>query len=81
MDISLSYENEKYIKEQIANGVYQSVNEAINAAINFAINKTSVSQKRIDEFNQEIEKGLNAYEKGDFLDGNIVMDELRKKYA
>ena len=40
-----------------------------------------MSQKHIDEFNQEIEIGWNAMENNDVLDGNFVMEELRKKYA
>ena len=34
MDISLSPDNEKFIQNQIAAGIYTSINEAINAAIN-----------------------------------------------
>ena len=81
MDISLSPDNEKFIQNQIAAGIYTSINEAINAPINIAIAETSVSQKHIDEFNQEIEIGWNAMENNDVLDGNFVMEELRKKYA
>ena len=81
MDISLSPDNEKFIQNQIAAGIYTSINEAINAAINIAIAETSVSQNRIDEFNQEVEIGWNAMEDNDVLDGNFVMEELRKKYA
>ena len=81
MDISLSPDNEKFLQSQIAAGIYNSINEAINGAINIAINKTTLSQERIDDFNREIEIGLNAYKNGEYVDGNVVIAELRKKYA
>ena len=81
MDISLSPDNEKFLQSQIAAGIYNSINEAINGAINIAISKTTISQERINEFNREIEIGLNAYKNGEYVDGNIVISELRKKYA
>ena len=81
MDISLSPDNEKFLRSQIAAGIYNSINEAINGAINIAISKTTISQERIDEFNREIEIGLNAYKNGEYVDGNIVISKLRKKYA
>lgn len=81
MDISLSPDNEKFIQSQIAAGIYNSINEAINGAINIAIARTVITQERIDEFNREIEIGLNAYKNGKYVDGNDVIAELRKKYA
>lgn len=80
MDISLSPDNEKFIQKQIADGIYTSINEAINAAINIAIVNTSLS-KQIEKFNDEIAIGWQAMEDNDVLDGNLVMEELRKKYV
>lgn len=80
MEISLSSENEKFIQSQIANGIYKTINDAVNAAINMAINKITLSEERINEFNKEVEIGLNAYENGEIFDGNTVMAQIRKKY-
>lgn len=81
MDVSLSPDNERFLQNQIAAGIYKTINEAINAAINIAIVNNAISQKRIDEFNKEIEIGLDAMKNGDVLDGQSVLDEFRKKYA
>ena len=51
------------------------------AATQLSASISNVSQERIDEFNREIEIGLNAYKNGEYVDGNIVIAELRKKYA
>ena len=81
MDISLSPDNENFIQNQIAVGIYKTISEAVNAAINIAIVDNAIAQKRIDEFNKEIEIGIEAMKNGDVLDGQSVIDEFRKKYA
>ena len=78
MDIYLSPDNEKYIQSQIAAGIYDSISEAINDATNIAIGRAVTTQERIDEFNREIEIGLNAYKNGEYVDGNVVITELKK---
>ena len=81
MDIYLSPDNEKFLQSQVAAGIYKNISEAINAAINIAIVDNVISQKHIDEFNKEIEIGLEAMKNGDVLDGQSVINEFRKKYA
>ena len=80
MDISLSPDNERFLQNQIAAGIYKTFSDAINAAINIAIIDNAISQRRIDKFNEEIEIGLEAMKNGDVLDGQAVIDEFRKKY-
>lgn len=81
MDISLSPDNENFLKSQIAAGIYDSVNDAINAVINMAIVENTISKRRIDELNSEIKIGLNAIENDEVLDGQIVIEEFKNKYA
>jgi len=81
MEISLSSDNEQFLKSQISAGIYKTISEAVNAAINIIIAETAVSQKRIDKFNKEIEIGIEAVKNGDLLDGQAVLKELREKYA
>ena len=80
MEISLSADNEKFIKKQIAKGIYSTINEAINAAINIAIEKTTISQERIDELNKDIEIGRKAYRNGEFRNGHEVMEEIKQRF-
>ena len=81
MEISLSADNENFLQNQITAGIYNSINEAINAAISIAIAETFISQKRIEEFNKEIEIGWKAMENNDVLDGDDVISEFEDKYA
>ena len=81
MEISLSPDNERFIKNKIASGIYKTINEAINAAVNMAFGQNTIPQARIDELNREVETGWQAMINGDVLDGHTVMEEFKKKYA
>lgn len=81
MEISLSADNENFLRNQITAGIYNSINEAINAVISRAIAETFVTQKRIEEFNKEVEIGWKAMENNDVLDGDDVLNEFEDKYA
>ena len=81
MDISLSNNLENILKAKVAEGTFSSMDEAITFAIQFTFVDNKISQERIDALNKEIEIGWQAMENGDVLDGQLVMEEFRKKYA
>ena len=59
MDISLSRDFDNFIKEQMATGLYKSVNDIVQEAMSLFRLRKSVPQERIDEFNAEIQKGID----------------------
>ena len=81
MDISLSNNLENILKAKVAEGKFNSLDEAITFAIHFTFVDNKISQERIDALNKEIEIGWQAMENGDVLDGQLVMEEFKKKYA
>ncbi len=81
MDIYLSPDNEKFLKSQIAAGIYKTISEAINASISIiAFNKSSFDEERLAQLNDEIQKGIDDYHSGRFQDGETVFNELMAKY-
>ena len=80
MDLSLSGENEKFLRSQITAGLYKTLNEALNATLSIAISKISIPQERLDELNAEIQKGIDDYEAGRVIDGETAFKELLAKY-
>ena len=80
MDISLSPDNEKFIQNQIAAGIYNSLNEAINATISIAISQVIDSKSQIDMLNAEIQRGIDDYNEGRYLDGELAFKKLMAKY-
>ena len=81
MDISLTSDNEKFLQSQVEAGIYKNIDEVINAAINLMIVDSAISKKLINNFNKEVEIGIEAMKEGDILDGQTVIEEFRKKYA
>lgn len=75
MDISLSSDNEKFIKNQIASGVYKSFSEAVNAVLNMAINN-DVLKERINMLNDDLQKGVKSFEEGKYSDCMEFINEL-----
>ena len=80
MEISLSRDFDKFINEQMASGLYKSVNEIIQEALSLLITRKSIQQARIDMLNADIEEALNELELGKHKDGHEVMRNLIAKY-
>lgn len=79
MDISLNgYEN--FIKEQMATGLYSSVNDIVQEAMSLLRLKKSVSQERINAFNAEIQKGEDDILAGCYSDGEDFFKQLIAEY-
>ncbi len=80
MDISLSSDFDKFIKEQMATGVYNSVNDIVQEAMNLLKLRKSVPQERIDAFNAELQKGEDDIKAGRVMDGETAFKKLLSKY-
>ena len=80
MDISLSSDFDKFIKEQMATGLYNSVNDIVQEAMNLLKLRKSVPQERIDAFNAEIQKGEDDILAGRYSDGEEFFKQLIAEY-
>ena len=80
MDISLSGDFDSFIKEQMATGLYNSVNDIVQEAMVLFRLRKSVPQERIDAFNAELEKGLEDINTGNYSDGDEFFKNLIMKY-
>ena len=57
-----------------------SKDEAITFAVQFAFFENNNIQSRIDALNTEIQKGIDDYKLGNYIDGNTAYDRLIAKY-
>lgn len=81
MDISLSPDNERFLQSQIAAGIYKTISEAVNAYISItAFYKAGCDEKRLEQLNAEIQRGIDDYHAGRFQDGAAVFKELTAEY-
>ena len=80
MDISLSGDFDGFIKEQMATGLYKSVNDIVQEAMSLLRLRKSVSQERINDFNAEIQKGEDDVIMGRVMNGKTAFKKLMSKY-
>ena len=80
MDISLPNNMESFLKAKVAEGLFSTMDEAITFAIQFAFFDNNNIQARIENLNAEIQKGLEDYEAGRYIDGETALKKLMTKY-
>ena len=80
MDISLSGDFDNFVQEQMATGLYNSVNDIVQEAMTLLKLRKSVSQDRIDAFNAEIQLGEDDIKAGRIMDGEVAFCKLLSKY-
>ncbi len=81
MDISLPNNIENILKEKISEGIFSSMDEAISIAIQFAFVDNKVNQEKLNTLNEEIEKGWQDMQNGNYRNSDLVFKDLRKKYV
>ena len=80
MEISLTPSNEMFLRDKIAEGLYDSFDEAVNAMLDIAISGKCQSKERIEMFNKDIKKWIDSYNSGKYTDADTAYKELVKKY-
>jgi len=80
MEISLNSDFDKFINEQIAAGLYKSASDIVNDALKIYIEIKTSSQSQIDMLNEEIQRGIDDYEAGRYMDGASAYKKLMEKY-
>ena len=78
MNIILSPQQEKFIQSQIAKGKYTNMEEVIDSALKL-LEKQDYEQW-LDETRQKVQVGLEQLEKGEKVDGEIVIAQLKAKF-
>jgi antitoxin ParD1/3/4 len=79
MSISLTPELEQFIQNQVASGKYTSTEEVIIAGIKLLEERENIYKGRFEELKREIAIGIEASERGEVIDGEIVFRQLEQK--
>ena len=80
MNIILSPEQEKFIQSQIAKGRYTNIQQAIDVALKLLEKQEQDYQEWLDETRAKVKIGLEQLEKGEKVDGEIVIAQLKQKF-
>ncbi len=79
MNVSLTPEVEQFIQRQVESGKYASPDEVILAALRAFEERERIYKGRFEELRGEIAIGVEASERGEVVDGEIVFSQLQQK--
>lgn len=78
MQISLKPEHEAFIQTQLAQGNYQSADELLSQALNLLQQQKDYEQW-LHETRQKIADGVAALERGEAIEGDVVIAKMRDR--
>ena len=80
MNIELTPELEQIIQQQVDSGNYKSIDEVIYAAVKLLDQLEKTYQGRYEELRQEVLQGIEASDRGDMIDSQVVFQTLQAKF-
>jgi len=78
MNVSLTPELEQFIQSQVEGGKYTSPDAVILAALRAFEERERIYKGRFEELRREIIIGVEASERGEVVDGEIVFSQLQQ---
>ncbi|NJK73393.1 MAG: type II toxin-antitoxin system ParD family antitoxin [Microcoleus sp. SU_5_6] len=82
MNITLTPEQEKYVRSQLEGGKYNSVEQLISKALELLEEHNPASQqKRLEELRRKIASGSEQIARGQVTDGEAVFARLQEKIS
>lgn len=79
MNIQLKPELEQIIEAQIATGRYSDAEEVIGKALKLLLEWDEGYQNWVEETRQKVEVGIEQLDRGEGIDGEVVIERLRSK--
>ena len=80
MNINLSSEQEQFIQSQIVRGKYTNIQQVIDYALKLLEKQDQNYEQWLDETRQKVKVGLEQLERGDKVDGEVVIAQLEAKF-
>lgn len=79
MNVSLTPELEKLVHEKVKTGRYNSASEVVREALRLLEDHDQLRALHVEEVRKKIAEGLDALDRGQGIDGEEAVDQLRKK--
>jgi len=79
MNIQLKPELEQIIEAQIATGRYNDAEEVISKALKLLLEWEQGYQQWVEETRQKVEVAIEQLDRGEGIDGEVVVESLREK--
>ncbi len=81
MPITLPPELENFIRQQVANGNYASVDEVFLAGIQLLEERERLYKGQFEALRREVLVGVEEAERGELLDAEVVITGLQEKLS
>jgi antitoxin ParD1/3/4 len=79
MNVSVGKDLESYVRSKVESGDYATASEVVRDGLRLLREKELLFEARLQSLRGEIQKGIDQIERGELLDGEAVMAELRAK--
>lgn len=79
MNIRLKPEDEQFIQGQIVKGKYENPEDVISKALKLLEESENDYQQWVEETRQTVEVAVEQLERGEGIDGEVVVERLREK--
>jgi len=80
MNVHLTPELEHLVQSRVKSGRYNSASEVVREALRLLEQRDEVFTLRKDEIRKQIEEGLQAGKRGEFVDGGEVFDRIDAEF-
>lgn len=79
MNISLTPTQQEFIRATVNRGRYASEGEVVAAALQLLEEREKLYQEKLAELQEKITVGIESLERGEGIDGETALRELREK--
>jgi antitoxin ParD1/3/4 len=79
MNVSLTPELEELVAEKVKSGRYNSASEVVREALRLLEEQDELRALRLEEVRKKVAAGLEALDRGEGIDGDKALEQLRKK--
>ena len=78
MNVSLTPELERLIQEKVESGLYNNQSEVVREALRLLVEQDRLREMHTKRLQASLAKGLAQADRGDTLDGEAVVAEMRE---
>ena len=79
MNVSLTAELEKFVKNKVQTGRYNSASEVVREALRLLEEHEQVRVAQLEEFNKELGRRLASLDRGEHVDPEEARTRLRRR--
>jgi len=81
LNVSLTRELERFVEERVASGLYQTASEVVREGLRLLEEREATRQAALEELRRHVAVGIEQADRGEFLDGDEVFEELKRLSA